>query len=146
MVKFTVRMSTGVRDYPADVFLSMDRFLTFYRSALTVKTRSHRPGSAWIRVHGFRGGGSVRVSGIKEGALPLFLTSNQSQLNNWGFKRCVHTLFFPNRIAGFLVESPLQTGEGGFFVLQVFHKLLVLKMSDQGVFLGDPKGKLEIIY
>jgi hypothetical protein len=29
--------------------------------------------------------------------------------------------------------------------LQVFHKLLVLKMSDQEAFSGDPKGKSEII-
>jgi hypothetical protein len=44
-----------------------------------------------------------------------------------------------------LVGSPLQAGRGGFFVLQVFQKLLVLKMSDQGDFWGDPKDKLELI-
>jgi hypothetical protein len=36
-------------------------------------------------------------------------------------------------------------GGGDFFVLQVFQKLLVLKISDQGAFLGDPKGKSELI-
>jgi hypothetical protein len=36
-------------------------------------------------------------------------------------------------------------GRGGFFVLQVFQKLLVLKMSDQGDFWEDLKGKSELI-
>jgi hypothetical protein len=36
-------------------------------------------------------------------------------------------------------------GGGGIFILQVFHKLLVSKMSDGGAFSGDPKGKLELI-
>jgi hypothetical protein len=45
-----------------------------------------------------------------------------------------------------LVGSPLQIGGGGgFFVLQVFDKLLVFKMSDQGAFSGEPKDKSEII-
>jgi hypothetical protein len=57
-------------------------------------------------------------------------------------------LFFPDQIVGFLVGSPLQTGGGGvggFLILQVFYKLLVSKMSDEGAFLEDPKGKLELI-
>jgi hypothetical protein len=44
-----------------------------------------------------------------------------------------------------LVGSLLQTRRGGFFVLQVFQKLLVLEMSDQGDFLGDPKDKSKLI-
>jgi hypothetical protein len=36
-------------------------------------------------------------------------------------------------------------GGGGLFVLKVFDKLLVSKMSNEGTFSGDPKGKLELI-
>jgi hypothetical protein len=31
--------------------------------------------------------------------------------------------------------------EGGFFILQILQHSLVLKMSDEGASLGDPKGK-----
>jgi hypothetical protein len=34
-------------------------------------------------------------------------------------------------------------GEVGFFILQVFQHLLVLKISDEGASLGDSKGKSE---
>jgi hypothetical protein len=36
-------------------------------------------------------------------------------------------------------------GGRGFFVLQVFYELLVSKMSDEGAFSEDPKGKSELI-
>jgi hypothetical protein len=55
-----------------------------------------------------------RVSPIKGGALPLF---PHFQLNSWGLKRCVYTSFFPDRIAGFFVGSPLQTGGGEVLLL-----------------------------
>jgi hypothetical protein len=75
---------------------------------------------------------------------PFSLTSNQSRLNSWGLKRCVHTSFFPDRIAGVLVGSLLQTG-GRFFCFAGFSEVVGFKMSDQGDFWGDPKGKSELI-
>jgi hypothetical protein len=36
-------------------------------------------------------------------------------------------------------------GKGGFFILQVFQQLLVLKISDEGASSGDPKGKYEYL-
>jgi hypothetical protein len=56
-------------------------------------------------------------------------------VNSWGLKRCVHTSFFPDRITGFLVGSPLQK-EG---------EVVGLKMSDQRDFWGDLKCKSELI-
>jgi hypothetical protein len=63
-------------------------------------------------------------------------------LNSWDVKQCVYTSFFPDRITGFLVGSPLQTGGGGRFCCFVgFSKVIGLKISDQGDIWGDPKGK-----
>jgi hypothetical protein len=41
--------------------------------------------------------------------------------------------------------STTDKGREVFFILQVFQKLLVLKMLDQGAFSGDPKGKSKLI-
>jgi hypothetical protein len=55
-------------------------------------------------------------------------------------------LFFLDRITGFLVGSPLQTGGGrGFFVLQVFSEVVGFKDVGLRAFSGDPKGKSELI-
>jgi hypothetical protein len=57
---------------------------------------------------------------------------------------CLHFVFPRLDRWVFCWESTIDKG-GGFFVLQVFQKLLVLKVSDQGDFWGDPKGKSELI-
>jgi hypothetical protein len=65
-------------------------------------------------------GGQIRVSCIKGGELPFSLTSNQSWLNSWGLKRCVHTSFSPDWIVGFLIGSPLQTRGEVFLFCRFF--------------------------
>jgi hypothetical protein len=65
-------------------------------------------------------------------------------VNSWGLKRCVHTSFFPDRITGFLVGSPLQK-EGEVFCFAGFSGVVGLKMSDQRDFWGDLKCKSELI-
>jgi hypothetical protein len=52
--------------------------------------------------------------------------------------------FSPTGSLGFGWESTTD-GRGGFFILQIFYKLLISKMSDQGAFSRDPKGKSKLI-
>jgi hypothetical protein len=56
-------------------------------------------------------------------------------------------LLFLDQITVFLVGSPLEPGGRGgrFFCFAGFSKVVGLKMSDQGDFWGDPKGKSESI-
>jgi hypothetical protein len=144
-----IRTSTHVRVYSADGFLL---------SAPTVKTASVRTRQRVPAGLGPRGRTRTRVARtlvrtdsalggqlgfcVKKGELsPFSLTSNQSRLNNWGLKRCVHTSFFPDQIASFLVGTPPQMGGGGFFVLQVFKSCWFEDVGPRG-FLGGPKGQI----
>jgi hypothetical protein len=71
---------------------------------------------------------------------PFFLTSNHSQLNSWGLKRCVTLRFSPTGSLGCWLEVHCRRGRG-VFILQIFQHLLVLKMSDAGASSRDRKGK-----
>jgi hypothetical protein len=96
------------------------------RARADVVKRPRGPMAARTRGHGGGNLGETLSFSYKGGSFQYISpTSNQARLNSWGLKRCVYTSFFPDWIAGFLVGSPLQTGGGGFVVLQDFLKLFV---------------------
>jgi hypothetical protein len=108
-------------------------------------------GRAWTRVVLMQlsvrgdaglGGQNLELRLYKGELSPFFLTSNQSLLNSWGLKRCVHTSFFLDQIAGFLVGSPLQTGGGEVF--QFCRFFISCWFEDVGPrgFLGGPEGQI----
>jgi hypothetical protein len=57
-----------------------------------------------------------------------------------GVETVYYTLFFPDRIVGFLVESPLQTGGKVFLFYRFFRSCWFEDVRPRG-FLGDLKRK-----